>query len=91
MTNEDQVEKFKKDQIEKFKEDQCEKLKKYEADYKQYLISKYFSDKTIFGGNIYIVILPGLNYTWMFSLKFCSKGQRGNCWSDLVFYSFLLP
>ncbi|KZV56216.1 hypothetical protein F511_13820 [Dorcoceras hygrometricum] len=32
-----------------------EKLKKYEADYKQYLMSKYFTDKTIFGGNIFDV------------------------------------
>ncbi|KAL1553934.1 hypothetical protein AAHA92_14549 [Salvia divinorum] len=32
-----------------------EKFKKYEAESKQYLMSKYFSDKTIFGGNIFDV------------------------------------
>ncbi|KAH6790843.1 hypothetical protein C2S51_005849 [Perilla frutescens var. frutescens] len=32
-----------------------EKFKKYEAEFKQYLMSKYFSDKTIFGGNIFDV------------------------------------
>ncbi|KAL0388346.1 UNVERIFIED_CONTAM: hypothetical protein Sradi_2716400 [Sesamum radiatum] len=32
-----------------------EKFKRYEAEFKQYLMSKYFSDKTIFGGNIFDV------------------------------------
>lgn len=30
--------------------EQIDKFQKYEADYKRYLMSKYFSDKTIFGG-----------------------------------------
>ncbi|KAK6138765.1 hypothetical protein DH2020_027493 [Rehmannia glutinosa] len=32
-----------------------EKFKRYEAEFRQYLMSKYFSDKTIFGGNIFDV------------------------------------
>ncbi|GFP83413.1 hypothetical protein PHJA_000484700 [Phtheirospermum japonicum] len=32
-----------------------EKFKRYEAEFKQYLMSKYFSDKTISGGNIFDV------------------------------------
>ncbi|KAL6548275.1 hypothetical protein OROGR_008696 [Orobanche gracilis] len=32
-----------------------EKFKRYEAEFKQYLMSKYFSDKTIYGGNIFDV------------------------------------
>ncbi|KAL8481063.1 hypothetical protein ACS0TY_027010 [Phlomoides rotata] len=36
------------------KED-TEKFKRYEAEFKQYLMSKYFSDKTVFGGNIFDV------------------------------------
>ncbi|KAL2530852.1 uncharacterized protein Fot_23453 [Forsythia ovata] len=35
--------------------EQIDKFQKYEADYKRYLMSKYFSDKTIFGGNIFDV------------------------------------
>ncbi|MCD9561166.1 hypothetical protein HAX54_020144 [Datura stramonium] len=34
---------------------QIEKFKRYEAEARNYLISKYFSDKTIFGGNIFDV------------------------------------
>ncbi|CAH9095718.1 unnamed protein product [Cuscuta epithymum] len=36
-------------------EAQNEKFKRYEAECTQYLMSKYFSDKTIFGGNIFDV------------------------------------
>ncbi|CAA0817455.1 Unknown protein [Striga hermonthica] len=32
-----------------------EKFKRYEAEFRQYLMSKYFSDKTISGGNIFDV------------------------------------
>ncbi|CAI9762746.1 unnamed protein product [Fraxinus pennsylvanica] len=36
-------------------QEQIDKFRKYEADYKRYMMSKYFSDKTIFGGNIFDV------------------------------------
>ncbi|GAA0146067.1 hypothetical protein LIER_36251 [Lithospermum erythrorhizon] len=38
-----------------FDDEEIEKFKKYEADYSRYLMSKYFSDKNIFGGNIFDV------------------------------------
>ncbi|XP_073027040.1 uncharacterized protein [Primulina eburnea] len=45
-----------KDPIDTLEGDEyMEKLQRYEADYKQYLMSKYFPDKTIFGGNIFDV------------------------------------
>ncbi|XP_019189747.1 PREDICTED: uncharacterized protein LOC109184161 [Ipomoea nil] len=45
----------KKSPIELLEEAQNEKFKRYEAEYTQHLMSKYFSDKTIFGGNIFDV------------------------------------
>ncbi|KAL7105603.1 hypothetical protein ACP275_07G053700 [Erythranthe tilingii] len=36
-------------------EEHIEKFKRYEAEFRQYLMSKYFSDKNIFGGNIFDV------------------------------------
>ncbi|XP_055829723.1 uncharacterized protein LOC129899009 isoform X2 [Solanum dulcamara] len=59
----EQVEKFKshleKEHIEKLKSDMekedIEKFNKYEIEGRKYLMSKYFSDKTIFGGNIFDV------------------------------------
>ncbi|XP_031104927.1 uncharacterized protein LOC116009885 [Ipomoea triloba] len=45
----------KKSPIEILEEAQNEKFKRYEAEYTQHLMSKYFSDKTIFGGNIFDV------------------------------------
>nr|GLL22070.1 uncharacterized protein LOC109184161 [Ipomoea trifida] len=41
--------------IRLLEEAQNEKFKRYEAEYTQHLMSKYFSDKTIFGGNIFDV------------------------------------
>lgn len=34
-----------------------EKFGKYEAEFKQYLMSKYFSDKTIFGGKTFLQLI----------------------------------
>ncbi|CAH9095717.1 unnamed protein product [Cuscuta epithymum] len=46
---------LKRSPIELLEEAQNEKFKRYEAECTQYLMSKYFSDKTIFGGNIFDV------------------------------------
>lgn len=40
--------------------EQVEKFKRYEVEARRYLMSKYFSDKTIFGGNIFDVKM-GIN------------------------------
>ncbi|XP_075488545.1 uncharacterized protein LOC142527587 isoform X1 [Primulina tabacum] len=56
MGSEEQRKEPIKDPIDILEGDEyMEKLQRYEADYKQYLMSKYFTDKTIFGGNIFDV------------------------------------
>ncbi|XP_073308995.1 uncharacterized protein [Primulina huaijiensis] len=56
MGSEEQSKESIKDPIDIMEVDEpTEKLQRYEADYKQYLMSKYFTDKTIFGGNIFDV------------------------------------
>ncbi|XP_073028770.1 uncharacterized protein [Primulina eburnea] len=56
MGSEEQSKESIKDPIDIMEADEpTEKLQRYEADYKQYLMSKYFTDKTIFGGNIFDV------------------------------------
>lgn len=60
MSSENVVtEKLKKESVEdpfeEMDKEEKEKYEKYVADYTRYLKAKYFSDKTIFGGNIYDV------------------------------------
>lgn len=56
MGSEEQSKESIKDPIDIMEADgPIEKLQRYEADYKQYLMSKYFTDKTIFGSNIFDV------------------------------------
>ncbi|XP_055826632.1 uncharacterized protein LOC129895027 isoform X2 [Solanum dulcamara] len=48
------------DPLDHMENEQVEKFKRYEAEARRYLMSKYFSDKTIFGGNIFDVKM-GIN------------------------------
>ncbi|XP_059299825.1 uncharacterized protein LOC132052347 [Lycium ferocissimum] len=49
------IEKLAKESIEKLEREQAEKFQRYAVEGRRYLMSKYFSDKTIFGGNIFEV------------------------------------
>lgn len=48
------------DPLDDMETEQDEKFKRYEVEARRYLMSKYFSDKTIFGGNIFDVKM-GIN------------------------------
>ncbi|XP_009607916.1 uncharacterized protein LOC107770464 [Nicotiana tabacum] len=52
---EESKEKVVKDPLDDMESRQIEKFKRYEVESSRYLMSKYFSDKTIFGGNIFDV------------------------------------
>ncbi|EPS57313.1 hypothetical protein M569_17507 [Genlisea aurea] len=60
------------------RKERVERLKKYDAEYKQYLMAKYFSDKTIYGANVYDV-------------KMNIEGQTMCAGRFLPFQSFVNP
>ncbi|XP_060204895.1 uncharacterized protein LOC132632816 isoform X2 [Lycium barbarum] len=51
----DSKEEVVKDPVSDLESQQIEKFKRYEVEARRHLMSKYFSDKTIFGGNIFDV------------------------------------
>ncbi|KAI5660101.1 hypothetical protein M9H77_28894 [Catharanthus roseus] len=55
VTEELKKESVKKPRLDMDGQENMDKNEKYVADYTRYLKAKYFSDKTIFGGNIYDV------------------------------------
>ncbi|XP_059303777.1 uncharacterized protein LOC132055800 [Lycium ferocissimum] len=55
IVHQDSKEEVVKDPVSDLESQQIEKFKRYEVEARRHLMSKYFSDKTIFGGNIFDV------------------------------------